>query len=88
MILFGDSTVENGNRSGVDVTLGMWLNCCNTWGIEGNYLDLGRQSASYDSGVSNGYPVLARPSYDTSLDSQDAEWVAHPSSLSPASAAG
>ena len=59
VVLFGDSTVENGNRSGYDLTLGMWLNCCNTWGIEGNYFDLGRQSASFENCLSNGYPVLA-----------------------------
>ena len=46
-VLFGDTTAENRARSGADLTLGMWLNCCQTWGIEGNYFTLGRLSAGF-----------------------------------------
>ena len=79
--LFGGSPVDGHVHGGVDVTLGMWLDCCNTWGIEGNYYDLGKETASYDSGLSNGNPILARPFFNTQLGAQDSELVAFPSLL-------
>ena len=79
--LFGGSPVHGHVHGGVDVTLGMWLDCCNTWGIEGNYYDLGKETASYDSGLSNGNPILARPFFNTQLGAQDSELVAFPSLL-------
>ena len=79
--LFGDSTVDGHTRGGIDVTMGMWLDCCNTWGIEGDYYDLGKENANYDSGLSNGNPILARPFFNTQLGTQDAELAAFPSVL-------
>ncbi len=84
-VLFGGTSAENRARSGADITLGMWLNCCNTWGIEGNYFDLGRLSAGFENCLSNGYPVLARPFFNTDPNpasyGPDAELVAFPGLL-------
>ena len=80
-VLFGDTTAEDRARSGADLTLGMWLNCCQTWGIEGNYFTLGRLSAGFENCLSNGYPLLARPFFNTETAAQDAELVAYPGLL-------
>ncbi len=80
-ILFGGDTVDGHDHAGVDVTMGMWFDCCNTWGIEGDYLDLGQEKASYDSGLSNGNPIFARPFHNTQLGVNDSELVAFPSLL-------
>jgi len=58
--------------------MGMWLDCCHTWGLEGDYLNLGRQETRYDSGFSNGNPPLFRPFNNTETGTQDAELVAYP----------
>ena len=87
-VLFGGSQADNHGRSGLDITLGMWLDCCHTWGIEGNYFNLGELNDRYDSGLSNGYPLLARPFFDTDTSGlpgsrygQNAEAVAFPGKL-------
>ena len=62
--------------------MGMWLDCCHTWGIEGNYFTLGQQSAGFENCLSNGYPALSRPFIDTNPTAQqDAELVAFPGLL-------
>jgi hypothetical protein len=83
-ILFGDSTVNGGGRAGVDTTLGMWLDCGHIWGIEANYFAPGSQTTSYDSGLSNGYPILARPYVNVTDPSEpfnDSELIAYPGLL-------
>jgi hypothetical protein len=80
-VLFGDDTVNQGGRSGAQITLGMWLDCRNTWGLEGDYFDLGRKNTTFDSGCSNGTPILARPFFNTTLGVPDAEIVAFPGLL-------
>ena len=80
-VLFGDSVVNDRFRAGPDITMGLWLDCCNTWGIEGDYFDLGRQNTSYDSGLSNGSTILARPFFNTEFGYPDAELAAFPGEL-------
>ncbi len=36
--LFGGNSVNTGFRSGNWITGGMWFDCCQTWGLQGNYL--------------------------------------------------
>jgi hypothetical protein len=62
-VLFGDSRTGGSPQSGLNLSAGMWLNCCHTLALEGNWFYLGRQTTSYSSGMSNGYPILARPFY-------------------------
>jgi hypothetical protein len=83
-ILFGDSEVNGGGRAGVDTILGMWLDCGHTWGLEANFFDAGGNTTNYDSGLSNGYPILARPYVDVTnpLDQfNSSELVAFPDLL-------
>jgi hypothetical protein len=95
-VLFGGDSVENRARFGADITLGMWLDPCQNWGIEGTYFDLGRQSAGFENCLSNGNPVLARPFTDTTLVTSgpqpppfpNAELIAYPPGAAASSFAG
>ena len=82
VILFGNGQVNNGGFSGGRVTAGMWLNPCNTVGIQGDYFGLGSASTDY-SATSGGTPILSRPFFDTrpSLAAQNVEQVASPGSI-------
>src|SRR5262249_34575143 len=68
--------------SGGRITAGMWLNPCNTVGIQGDYFGLGSASTDY-SATSGGTPILSRPFFDTrpSLAAQNVEQVASPGSI-------
>lgn len=84
-IAFGNSTVNGHDHEGFHITLGMWLDNCHTWGLEGDYFDLGRRANDYDSGLSNGNPVILRPFFNPD-GTQNGESVAFP--FGPAALAG
>ncbi len=66
-ILYGGSRVDGYGRSGGRLTVGTWLNPCQTFGVEGDYFALASATSSY-SATSSGSPILSRPYYDTSLN--------------------
>lgn len=76
-VLFGDTLVHGGGRSNVRATLGYWGNGCRTWGFEGDYFDLGEQTASFDR-MSAGDPVLARPYFDVVSGTESSQAIAYP----------
>lgn len=77
-ILFGDESVDDELRHGVRLTLGGWLDECQTWGLEGHYSYLGDASGGYQATGSD-QPLLARPFFNGSLGGiPDAQWVALP----------
>lgn len=63
-ILYGDRTINDDGRSGVRTTIGTWLDACHTWDLEFDYFTLGERSSTYNSGLSTGNPILARPFYN------------------------
>jgi hypothetical protein len=68
-VLFGNSFLNTDMHSGFRTNIGLWLDPCQTWGIEGSYLFLGRTtdtSPHYDQTVLGANQVLARPYYDVS----------------------
>ncbi len=65
-VLFGGNSVNGFGRSGGRITLGAWLNCCQTVGIEGDYFGLASASTNY-SATSYGSPILSRPFYDVGI---------------------
>lgn len=79
VILFGNSLVNNTGISGGRITAGMWLNSCNTMGIEGDYFALGTQNTNFYQ-FSGGNPILSRPFFDTrpTLNDENVELVAAP----------
>ena len=81
-ILYGNNQVDNYGRSGGRLTMGTWLNPCQTVGIEGDYFQLAT-ATSFFSATSPGSPILSRPFFDTrpSLANQNVEQVASPGSI-------
>ncbi len=78
--VFGGSPVNTGFRSGNWIQGGMWLDCCQTWGIQGNYFFLGSQSTNYNN-MSDGDPVLARPFIDASTGLPSQQLIAFPGTV-------
>jgi hypothetical protein len=78
-VLFGGQGVPNQLQSGFRVNGGVWLDECQTCGIDFGYFNLGR--AGYDRTLSSDqYPVLSRPFFavNPSLNREFAEQVAFP----------
>lgn len=82
-ILYGGSRVDGYGRSGGRLTTGLWLDCAQTIGIEGDFFALAN-ATSYYSATSNGNPILSRPFFDTrpTLINQNVEQVASPGVIS------
>jgi len=59
-VLFGDSSLNDGIRSGFRVRFGGWLDNCQTCGLEGSYFFLGDANDSYSADCTDS-TVLARP---------------------------
>lgn len=79
-VLVGNSALDNPVRSGGRFTAGLWLNDCQTFGIEGSYFFLGSRTMRFDR-VSDGGPdsgVIARPFFDVLSGMQNSQLVAFP----------
>ncbi len=76
-VAFGDSTVDSGHHAGFMTSAGLWLDCCKTWALEGGYFELARRNEDYDSGLSNGFPVIYRPFLDPD-GTPDQRYLAYP----------
>ena len=76
-VLFGDSRLNDAARSGVRLSLGMWLDDCHTCGIGGEFFILANQTDSF-TGRSTGLPILARPFINVLNGLPDAQIVAYP----------
>ncbi len=76
-ILFGDTAVTDGTRSGGRMTLGYWLQPSRQLGMQVEYLALGSEATRFLS-TSQGNPILARPFFnvETGQQQQDASLVA------------
>ena len=53
--VFGGRTIRDGDHDGYRINMGMWLDCCHCWGVEGEYFDFSGRPDNYNSGLSNGY---------------------------------
>jgi hypothetical protein len=79
-VLFGDRAINNEGRSGGRLQAGLWLNCSQTFGIEGEYLALDNEGDHFRQ-WSSGDPILSRPFFDVTRpanDPQNVEKVAFP----------
>jgi Putative beta barrel porin-7 (BBP7) len=79
-VLFGDSAVNDGWRSGGRVKAGYWFDRTQTNGIEAQFFALGDENTSF-SASSNGSPILARPFTDAQFG-PSANFVAFPGLVS------
>lgn len=78
-VLFGDSKVNDGWRSGGRVQAGYWFDQTRSRGIEASFFALENASTDF-AAASNvvGSPLLARPFFDPVLNAQNALFVAAP----------
>ena len=86
-ILFGDLRILDSLRVGGRLQVGLWLNDCQTVGVEGEYLALGNQSDPFRD-WSDGTPIISRPYFDVNPDpalhGQNVEKVAFPRGMTGA----
>lgn len=81
-VLFGNSGLGNDDRSGARFTLGFWLDCEQTFAIEGSYFMLGDRNTNFSAGSDGmGAPILARPFFNVLANREDAELVSFPGLL-------
>ena len=85
-VLFGDSGVDGGWRSGERLSAGYWFDPQHKSGIEANFFGLEQASTGF-SASSTGNPILARPFLNANTNLQDAALVAFPGLLSGSVAA-
>ena len=76
-ILFGGSGLCSDGRSGGRFQLGMWLDPCDTHGVEATYLALGQETETF-AGSSDEFTILARPFFDIENGVQASRLIAYP----------
>jgi hypothetical protein len=79
-VLFGGNDMDNRFRSGGRFSAGLWLNCCQTIGLDASYFFLGSRSVGFAGASSGalGSPLIARPFFDVLTGTQNAQLVAFP----------
>lgn len=79
-VLFGDNNLEQGAFSGMRFAAGLWLNECQTFGVEGSFFSLASRSNNVLLGSTGaaGSPVVARPFFDVSTGQANSELIAFP----------
>lgn len=79
-VLFDGSNMDNQLRSGGRFTGGLWLNSCQTIGLEGSYFFLGCRTVQFDALGSGafGSTLIARPFFDVISGIENAQLVAFP----------
>jgi hypothetical protein len=80
-VLFGGDRVNDDYRSGVRITLGGWLDECQSIGFEVRGLVLDRQANGFAAGSADGSLVVSRPFFDALAGRQRAELVSFPGVL-------
>ena len=79
-VLSGDQTVNDGWRNGYRLYGGIWLDCCHTWGLGGDYFTSGTDDYNFLSQPETGR-IIGRPFFNTELGENDAELVSVPNEL-------
>jgi putative beta barrel porin BBP7 len=82
-VLFGDSSVNGGWRSGGRLRAGYWFDPQHQSGIEASIFGLEHASTGFNAN-SSGAPVLARPFFDPTTGLQNAMLIAFPDLVSGA----
>jgi hypothetical protein len=79
-VLFGGQRANNDFRNGFRLSGGVWLNCDQTCGLEGEFFFLGRGRDRFAAG-SDGTQAIGRPFFNALLGQPDAELVSFPGVL-------
>jgi hypothetical protein len=80
VVLFGGSSVNDEARSGFRVTLGVWLDDCRKFGVEGDFFLLSSHGNGF-AASSTGSPILARPFVDATTGRPNSELISFPGLL-------
>ena len=80
-VLFGDSSVNGGWRSGGRLSAGYWFDPQHTSGIEASFFGLEQASTGFNASSAS-TPILARPFFNAITNAQDAQLIAFPGVLS------
>lgn len=75
-----DDSVHFNHIPGMGVTLGVWLDACNQYGIEANGFWLNRQNQKTLISTDD-FPVLAVPFFNTLTNSESSQILANPGSI-------
>jgi hypothetical protein len=67
-VLFGGDAVDDRARSGLRLRAGVWLDECQTCGLEGSFLFLGREGEHETFTCADNTMTIARPFFNASLD--------------------
>jgi hypothetical protein len=76
-VLFGNSNVDNGWRSGGRLRAGYWFDPQHSKGIEFSFFDLENASTGFAAN-SAAYPILAQPFFDPTINQQNARLSGFP----------
>jgi hypothetical protein len=79
-ILYGDQTVGEDWRDGYRVYGGVWLDCCQCYGIGVDYFDMENDGSFFISDPNSGR-IVTRPFFDTQAGDDRAELVDVPNEL-------
>jgi hypothetical protein len=79
-ILAGDDRIGDGWRSGFRLRGGVWLDCCQTIGIAGDYFNTGNDSYDY-SRSQDPNTIVGRPFFNSETGEPDAQLVSVPNEL-------
>ncbi|MFV1965115.1 MAG: BBP7 family outer membrane beta-barrel protein [Pirellulaceae bacterium] len=78
-VLFGDNSIDGGDRSGLRISAGRWLDDSQEIGLEVVYFsvfdDTGSGGFFGQTGTTSGSPILARPFYDVDQGRENAQLV-------------
>src|SRR5262249_59464695 len=77
-VLFGDQDVDDDVRSGLRVRLGFWLDECQTCGLEGSFLYVGREAEANTFACNPSCPIVARPFFNAAPATPTAQLVTVP----------
>jgi hypothetical protein len=75
--LFGPGPIDQSERQGARLSASLWLDQCQTIGLDAHFIFLGRRQSS-QSADSGAFPVISRPVFVLNTNSQDVEIVAFP----------
>jgi hypothetical protein len=77
--LFGGNDLNTEPRVGARLTIGGWIDCEQTLGVEANGLFMGDKITTFQAGSPNGGPVIARPFMDANTGLASSQLVSFPS---------
>jgi len=77
-VVIGDTTANDGLRSGARINAGYWYDDCHSIGWQGNVFGFGESDSNY-SASGDGSPILARPFFNTQTSALASGLISFPS---------